>query len=108
MTDILRRLPMAAIAAVFVLAACATGPKPNPTPVAAAPQPDAARLQAGLSVRYWPYDVADLREVEGNVWYPLRIVYFQRRGAWGLQLLWAPEGEPLTIVPAAALMRGES
>jgi hypothetical protein len=188
-----------ALCAGLALAACAdNGIKPNPSPVAVAPQPQAARLRTGLAVRYWPFDVTEIGEVErlarsnggqpgpvlpgldfaensgpvltstskilmaveitgfirfprggsyaiaansndgvrvfvggavaaedpdahpmrqtpvakitveGDVWYPLRIVYFQRRGAWGLQLLWAPEGEPLAIVPASALMRTEN
>jgi hypothetical protein len=41
--------------------------------------------------------------VEGNTWYPLRVVYFQRQGAWGLELLWAPAGQALAVVPADAL-----
>jgi hypothetical protein len=45
--------------------------------------------------------------VEGGVWYPLRILYFQRHGTWGLQLLWAPAGRDLGVVPANALARVE-
>lgn len=41
--------------------------------------------------------------VDGNTWYPLRILYFQRSGGWGLELLWAPAGRELAIVPADAL-----
>ncbi len=41
--------------------------------------------------------------VEGNVWYPVRILYFQRAGGWGLEFLWAASGQPLTIVPENAL-----
>lgn len=48
--------------------------------------------------------VGDLN-VKGNVWYPLRVLYFQRHGTWGLQLLWAPAGKDLAVVPASALMR---
>lgn len=43
--------------------------------------------------------------VEGDTWYPLRILYFQRRGGWGLELLWAPAGQKLAVVPEAALAR---
>lgn len=45
--------------------------------------------------------------VEGGVWYPLRVLYFQRHGTWGLQLLWAPAGQDLTVVPADAYARVE-
>ena len=43
--------------------------------------------------------------VEGGVWYPLRVLYFQRHGTWGLQLLWAPTGKDLAVVPADAYAR---
>lgn len=44
--------------------------------------------------------------VQSNVWYPLRVLYFQRHGTWGLQLLWGPAGkDDLTVVPASALAR---
>lgn len=45
--------------------------------------------------------------VEGEVWYPLRVLYFQRHGTWGLQLLWAPAGKDLAIVPNSAYARTE-
>ena len=45
--------------------------------------------------------------VEGGVWYPLRVLYFQRRGTWALQLMWAPAGQKLSVVPASALARAE-
>lgn len=43
--------------------------------------------------------------VQGDVWYPLRVLYFQRHGTWGLQLLWAPAGKDLTVVPPTAFAR---
>ncbi len=43
--------------------------------------------------------------VEGDKWYPLRVIYFQRHGTWGLQLMWAPAGQELAVVPASALAR---
>ena len=44
--------------------------------------------------------------VQANVWYPLQVLYFQRHGTWGLQLLWGPAGkEDLSVVPASALAR---
>ncbi len=46
-------------------------------------------------------DVTDIN-VEGGVWYPLRVLYFQKHNTWGLQLLWAPAGKDLAVVPADA------
>ena len=37
--------------------------------------------------------------VKGGVWYPLQVLYFQRHGTWGLQLMWAPAGQDPKIVP---------
>jgi PA14 domain len=193
--------PMRLLAAglfVFALAACASSSEtPKSGPTAATPQPAAAALQPGLSVRYWPYDMNNVNEVErlarsgggtkgaplpgldykssggpvlsstntqeigaeitgfirfpqsgrylvaansndgvrvfvggaqiaenpgihdmqptppgeitveGGVWYPLRVLYFQRHGTWGLQLLWAQAGGTLAVVPASALARTE-
>ena len=45
--------------------------------------------------------------VEGGVWYPLRVLYFQRHGTWGLQLMWAPAGKDLSVVPADAFTHVE-
>ena len=45
--------------------------------------------------------------VEGGVWYPLRVLYFQRHGTWGLQLLWAPAGKDLSVVPGTAFEHPE-
>ncbi len=53
-------------------------------------------------------DTADI-EVKGDTWYPLRVLYFQRHGTWGLQLMWAPAGkDDLTVVPAEAYGRTDN
>jgi len=50
-------------------------------------------------------DTAEIN-VEGGVWYPLRVLYFQRHGTWGLQLMWAPAGaKDLKVIPASAYGR---
>jgi len=45
--------------------------------------------------------------VQGGVWYPLRVLYFQRHGTWGLQLMWAPAGKDLAVVPNDAYAHTE-
>jgi hypothetical protein len=45
--------------------------------------------------------------VEGGAWYPLKIIYFQRQGSWGLELLSAPVGQPLSMVPETALFQAK-
>jgi hypothetical protein len=45
-------------------------------------------------------------EVKEPGWYPLHILYFQRKGTYALQLFWQkPGGEDKEIVPPEAFAR---
>ena len=45
---------------------------------------------------------SDAIDVRQPGWYPLQIMYFQRKGTWALQLYWQPPGAEPEIVPAQA------
>lgn len=45
-------------------------------------------------------------DIDSVGWYPIRVIYFERRGTATLQLFWTPPGKPAPeIVPASAFRR---